>query len=129
MGRDRLPSRSQLEGFGSEVHARRIGRAIVVSAAGEVNSRARRELSAALLESATGDDPVVVDLTDASVVDSTAIGVLLNALRRLTRQDRQLSVVIPPGPVRRSFELAQLVDTFSVHPTLQAALAEAESQQ
>jgi anti-anti-sigma factor len=125
-----LPSHSERGRFGSEVHTCRIGRAIVVSASGELDSRARRELGGALVESATGDDdPVLVDLTDASVVDSTVIGVLLNALRRLTRQDRHLSVVIPPGPLRRSFELARLVDTFSIHPTLHAALAEAEAHQ
>jgi hypothetical protein len=38
-------------------------------------------------------------------------------------------LVIPAGPVRRSFELARLVDTFSIHATLTAALAEAEAQQ
>lgn len=123
-----MRSHPGIERFRPEVHTRRIGPAIVVSASGELDSRAHRKLAAALVDSATSNqDPVLVDLADASVVDSTTLGMLLNALRRLTRQDRHLSVVIPPGPVRRSFELARLVDTFSLHATLRAALAEAET--
>ncbi len=64
-----------------------------------------------------GDGAVVVDLAGLRFMDSTGMSVLLNAQRRLARQGRALSVVCPPGPVLRVFELTNMVDTLNVRET------------
>jgi anti-sigma B factor antagonist len=61
-----------------------------------------------------GAGDVVVDLRGTEFVDSAGLHILLNAQRRLTRRGRRLAVVCEPGPVRRVFELAKLVETLGV---------------
>ena len=61
---------------------------------------------------------VVVDLRQADYVDSAGMHVLLNAHRRLARQGRSFAVVCRPGPVRRAFELAKLIETLGVVPSV-----------
>lgn len=57
---------------------------------------------------------VVVDLSEVEFVDSAGLHALLNGQRRLIRLSRRLSVICGPGPVRRVFELARLVETLGV---------------
>lgn len=61
---------------------------------------------------------VVVDLRQADYVDSAGMHVLLNAQRRLARQGRAIAVVCRPGPVRRAFELAKLIETLCIVPSV-----------
>jgi anti-sigma B factor antagonist len=90
---------------------------------GYVDISTRLKLSTALNEAVTaGERPVVVDLCEVEFIDSTGIGVLLNALRRLTRQRRALRLVCPPGRVRRVFEVAGLEGTFEFHERVEQAL-------
>ncbi|MDQ5834621.1 MAG: STAS domain-containing protein [Actinomycetota bacterium] len=59
---------------------------------------------------------VVVDLSAVAFMDSTGLALLLNAHRRLTRSRRGFAVVCPDGPVRRVFEITDMVDTLHVCP-------------
>jgi anti-sigma B factor antagonist len=95
---------------------------VVLVAHGFVDLSTRLKLSTALNDAVTGaDGPVVLDLCGLDFVDSTGLGVLMNALRRLTRQRRELRLVCPPGNVRRVFEVTGLDSAF----TLQDSRAEA----
>lgn len=73
--------------------------------------RLATELDSALR---TRDGDVIVDLCEATFLDSAGLHVLLNAARRLTRRSRRLGVICVPGPVRHVIELARLVDTLNV---------------
>jgi anti-anti-sigma regulatory factor len=48
---------------------------------------------------------------------------LINAHRRLTRRDKGFAVVCPAGPLRRVFELTDMVDTLHVFPDRETATA------
>lgn len=61
-----------------------------------------------------GRGEVIVDLSAVDFIDSAGLHVLLNAQRRLIRLSRRLRVICQPGPVRRVFELARLVETLGV---------------
>jgi len=83
-------------------------------------------LDAAIRES-TG--AFVIDLCDVEFVDSAGLSVLLRARAMLGREDRQLAVVCPPGPVRRLFEVAGIADLlilFGSREDAAAALVPAE---
>jgi anti-anti-sigma factor len=68
----------------------------------------------------------VVDLTDATFVDSTILRVLLDALRLVHERDLELALVLAPhGDVRPMFEVAGVLPAFSVHPSRERALADA----
>lgn len=99
---------------------------VVIAASGEIDRSTVPQLSDSLRRAAlAGRGPVLVDLGSVSFLDTSAISVLLGALRRLKRGGRKLLLACPPGNVRRLFELTGLAATFAVFPNRQAALAHA----
>jgi anti-sigma B factor antagonist len=65
---------------------------------------------------------VVVDLTDASFVDSMTLGVLLGGVKRLRPQGGQLRVVVDKPGLRRIFEVTLLDRVFTLFDTRGDAL-------
>jgi anti-sigma B factor antagonist len=102
--------------FGLHVYDDRQGRT-VVAARGEVDALTTPEFGAEVGEVVRGrETDVVIDLRDATFIDSSGVHVLLNAQRRLTRGGRRLSVICGNSPVRRVFELARLTETLGLEP-------------
>jgi anti-sigma B factor antagonist len=64
---------------------------------------------------------VVVDLTDVGFMDSTGLALLINARRRLALRRKGFAVVCPPGPLRRVFEITDMVETLHVCPDQESA--------
>jgi len=64
---------------------------------------------------------VVVDLTRVGYMDSTGLALLINANRRLSLRRKGFAVVCPPGPLRRVFEITDMVDTLRVSPDRETA--------
>ncbi|MGH8734599.1 MAG: STAS domain-containing protein, partial [Burkholderiales bacterium] len=64
---------------------------------------------------------VVVDLTHVGFMDSTGLALLINAHRRLTLRRKGFAVVCPPGPLRRVFEITDMVETLHVCPDHESA--------
>ena len=77
-------------------------------------------LDAAVRESAGA---FIVDLSDLDFIESTGLQVLLRARGLLGREDRELVVVCPHGPVRRVFELSGLSALFTLYRTREEAVA------
>jgi anti-anti-sigma factor len=57
---------------------------------------------------------IVVDLTEVSFLDSTALSVLLNIARRASRAGLQSAVICPEGRSRTPIRIARLEDTLRV---------------
>ena len=91
----------------------------VIVARGEIDISTVTVLSQAVGAAVRGDaERLVVDLSAVELMDSTGLHVLLDGLRRLTRQGRRLSVVCRQhGQVHRMLSLADLAGSFSVHST------------
>lgn len=91
----------------------------VVAASGEIDLyRApdlERELAGPLAEGVTR---LVVDLSEATFVDSTALHVLHGAARQLDRDVGELVVVVPDPNVRKVFEITGVGRFFSVVSSL-----------
>jgi anti-sigma B factor antagonist len=66
---------------------------------------------------------LVVDLSDVDFMDSTGLALLINAHRRLARRSKGFAVVCPPGPLRRVFEVTDMVETLHVVPDRDSAWA------
>jgi anti-sigma B factor antagonist len=98
----------------------------VLAVSGEIDIASSSRLIPALNDVVVkGEGPVIVDLSDVEFMDSTGLALLLNALRRVTRRGHGFAVVCPAGPVRRVFEVTDMVDTLKVHSTREAALVAA----
>ena len=65
----------------------------------------------------------IIDLSDLDFIESSGLHVLLRARGLLSREDRQLAVVCPYGPVRRVLELAGISELFALYPSREEALA------
>lgn len=96
--------------------------AVVVSLAGELDLYNAKEVRGALLDACAGDPgALVVDLEDVTFIDSTALGVLIEARSRLT--DRSGFRLAAPGlETRRALEVSGLDRHFLVHDTVAEAL-------
>jgi anti-sigma B factor antagonist len=62
----------------------------------------------------TGARLIAVDLTSADFVDSTGLGMLVAALKRVRTHDGELLVICPDPRLRRIFELTDLVAVFGL---------------
>jgi len=102
-------------------------RAFAVAIGGEVDLYVAPELKQQLLDVIErGAAWVVVDLTEATFVDSTTLGVLIGAVRRLRANEGRLSVVVSDRSVARTFELSGLDRVFEIFPTREQAIAQVE---
>jgi anti-sigma B factor antagonist len=97
--------------------------AVVVSLAGELDLYNAHEVRDALLECcAEGPSRLVVDLSSVRFIDSTALGVLIEARTKL--ENRRGFLLAAPGlETRRALEISGLDRHFAVHDSLDAALA------
>lgn len=90
----------------------------IIEAAGELDVLTASRLGAEIdqvVRRRAGD--VALDLRRADFVDSTALQLLLIARRRLARQQRALTVVCDPGPVKHTIARARLLDALGVVST------------
>ena len=69
-----------------------------------------------------GKRGVVVDLSEVTFMDSTGIGVLLNALRHFTLRHGTLVLVCPTERVLRPFQITGLTEIISVYDSREKAL-------
>jgi anti-sigma B factor antagonist len=100
----------------------------VISVAGEIHVTTAPEFSRQLNEViAEGVQGVVIDMSGVEFIDSTGLSVLLNGLRRVTRNDGRMALVITNPTVRRLFEITKLDSTFDIQPTREAATARVQA--
>lgn len=96
----------------------------VVLAGGELDYEASPQLRAQLFEKITpGTRRVVLDLSLATFIDSTAIGVLVGASKRLTAVGGSLAVVCTDENVLRIFEIAGIETMMTLYGSRDEALA------
>lgn len=70
-----------------------------------------------------GDSGIVVDLTQTSLLDSTTLGVLLGAVKRLRGGNGRIQLVVSRPELRRIFEITLLDQVMPLAETRAEALA------
>lgn len=94
---------------------------IVVRLAGELDLYNAAVVRDALLECcAESPERLIIDLSDVKFIDSTALGVLIEARTRLANR-RGFLLAAPGLETRRALEISGLDRHFAVHETLDAA--------
>ena len=98
------------------------GSACVVKLAGEIDLYNAPQVRTALAQ-ACADSPerVVVDLSEVEFIDSTGLGVLIEARRQL-RNNKAFLLAAPGLETRRALEISGLDRHFNVHDSLPEAL-------
>ena len=96
----------------------------VLAVRGEVDvytAPALRDRIADLLDS--GQQQLVIDLGGVEFLDSTGLGVLVAGLNRAREVGGSLSLVCPQERVLKLFRITGLDEVFTVHSTVDEALA------
>ena len=97
---------------------------VVVRLAGELDLHNAAVVREALLESAgTAPERLVVDLGDVRFIDSTALGVLIGAVKRLRGRDGALTLVNTDANIAKTFEITGLDQIFTIAATREEAIA------
>ena len=97
----------------------------LVSVSGEIDLYTAGRLQARIEEAgAVGAETVVVDLSETSFVDSTALSVLVRETKRLEGRGHALVVVTNDPRTLRIVEVTGLGRTLRTYATLQDVLAE-----
>jgi anti-sigma B factor antagonist len=95
----------------------------VVEASGELDFFTGSEFSACLASAiGSGAGRVVVDLTQVTFIDSSALGTLIGAARQSAQQTNELMIVCPPGNVARIIAISGLSRVFAIYATREEAL-------
>ena len=95
----------------------------VVTVAGDVDLHSAPLLRARLAALADAYvEHVVIDLSDATFLDSMALGVMLAAQKRLVATNGRLDLVVPTPEIRRIFEITMLDQVFGLHDTRAEAI-------
>lgn len=97
--------------------------AVVVHLAGELDLYNSHQVRAALVD-CTAEQPqrLVVDLAEVEFIDSTALGVLVEARSRM--DEKETFLLAAPGlETRRALEISGLDRHFAIHSTVDEALA------
>jgi len=102
----------------------------IVTLRGELDAhdapRLREMFSSAVDELAAAANPndcrLVLDLTGVAFLDSTVLGTMVGALRRVREAGGELRIVLPETPARRIFDITGLEAVLDVYPSRAAAL-------
>ncbi|HLM25653.1 MAG TPA: STAS domain-containing protein [Thermoleophilaceae bacterium] len=106
----------QDEEIDSETHVIHLG--------GEVDLYTAPEFKERLVELIeNGKTKIVVDLSDATFIDSTTLGVLVGGVKRLRPGGGSLALVCSDQNITKIFEITGLDRVFPIHETRDEALS------
>lgn len=96
----------------------------VVAASGEIDVATAPRLREQLIDLiAAGRRQLVVDLSWVDFIDSTGLGVLIGALKRIRSHDGDFGLVIDDPRVLKVFDITGLDQVFRIHASLELAVA------
>jgi anti-anti-sigma factor len=102
----------------------------IVSLTGEHDAYSANRLASELELLLGSDDQVVVDLSDATFIDSQTLSVLLTARNAADQRSLGFVLALPNDgytQVHRILEMTRLVSSFVMRPTLEEAVAAARA--
>ena len=95
----------------------------VLAVRGEIDLFTAPELKQVIAESIeSGRVRIVIDLTDTTFLDSTALGVLIGAVKRLRSRDGALAIVNTHENISKTFEITGLDQIFTIVATREEAI-------
>jgi anti-sigma B factor antagonist len=99
----------------------------IIRARGELDLYAAPELKRRLGDAIDdGKTRIVVDLTDAAFMDSTALGVLIGAMKRLRLRDGSLAVASSQPSILRILAVTGMDQVLDLHDTADDAVSAVE---
>jgi anti-sigma B factor antagonist len=102
------------------------GDASVLTLRGEIDVYTAPRLRQAIVDLVeSGERRIVVDMEKVDFLDSTGLGVLVGALKRVKTNEGSLSIVVTQDKLLKIFEITGLNRVFAMSPTVDQALHDA----
>jgi anti-sigma B factor antagonist len=99
----------------------------IVAVAGDADIHSAPELRETLADIIDGGaDRLVLDLSDATFLDSMALGVILGAKNRLSGSGGRVELVVSRPDIRRIFQITMLDRVFELHSSLGEAIRDGD---
>ena len=104
-----------------QIEERSEGGATIVTVSGEIDVATAPQLQESLHGLiAQGRSSLVIDLLAVTFLDSTALGVLVGALKRCREQGGDLQLVMADARIMKIFEITGLITVFPIVDSLAA---------
>jgi anti-sigma B factor antagonist len=102
----------------------------IVAVRGEIDLFTAPELKQKLTDAIEGGKTrIVVDLAQTTFLDSTALGVLIGAVKRLRTRDGALVIINVDQNIAKTFEITGLDQIFTIVGEREAAIAALDAEQ
>lgn len=96
----------------------------LIAVSGEIHVSTAPEFSRRLNDAiGRGKTAFVLDLSGTEFIDSTGLSVLLNGLRRVTRAQGRMALIVTNPTVLRLFQITRLDSTFDIAADREEALS------
>lgn len=95
----------------------------VLAASGELDAHTGPALRTAILDLLAHQHALVIDMTGLGFLDSSGLGILVGALRRIRASGGELKLVIDSDTIRKLMRLTALDLVFDISATLDDATA------
>lgn len=102
---------------------RTVNGAAVVALNGDVDLQTSPEVRQKLLESLEANAKVVVDLSAVNYIDSSGVASLVEAFQVSRKKGASFSLASVSSAAMRVLSLARLDKVFTIHPSVEAAVA------
>jgi len=100
----------------------------VIELGGEIDLYTAPEFKERMVELIdAGKKRIVVDLSTATFIDSTTLGVLVGGVKRLRPKGGAMALVCSDQNITKIFEITGLDRVFAIHPTREEALGAVRS--
>lgn len=102
---------------------RKVASHAVVDVKGEIDVYTAPKLREKLIELVSdGTYDVIVNLEGVDFLDSTGLGVLVGALKRVKAHDGSLALVCTQDKILKIFKITGLTKVFPIHDSVEAAV-------
>jgi anti-sigma B factor antagonist len=112
-----------------QLSTRECGGYVVAALDGELDMADAAAVAAALCALAAGQLAVIVDLRRLTFIDCRGLNALLGVLKQVQRAGGDLLLAAPRQQARRALTITRLISVFSVHASVEEAIAVAEHAQ
>ena len=105
------------------IDVRKVASHAVVDVSGEIDVYTAPKLREKLIELVSeGTYDMVVNLEGVDFLDSTGLGVLVGALKRVKAHDGSLSIVCTQDKILKIFKITGLTKVFPIHSSVDEAV-------
>jgi anti-sigma B factor antagonist len=107
-----------------DIKTQKIGNHVLVKLSGRLDITQSDEVESQLAKDVqSGEGDIIINLSSISYISSSGIRIFVGMVRELNKQGRKLKLCSITPPVKKVFDVVELLDLFDVYATEEEAIA------